>query len=114
VSGLDALSSASAVIPADVRKAGKDAEQTYRVALGFERTLLEQLTKSMSKDMVGMGSSSGTDSDSDSGDGESSGQSAATSTYTDMLPGTLADSVTSAGGLGLAHDLWLSMRSAQS
>jgi Rod binding domain-containing protein len=110
VSGLDALSSAAAVIPADVRKAGKDAEQSYRVALGFERTLLEQLTKSMSKDMVGMDSGS----DSDSGDGEDSGASAATSTYTDMLPGTLADSVTSAGGLGLAHDLWLSMRSAQS
>jgi Rod binding domain-containing protein len=110
VSGLDALSSAAAVIPADVRKAGKDAEQSYRAALGFERTLLEQLTKSMSKDMVGMDSGS----DSDSGDGEDSGASAATSTYTDMLPGTLADSVTSAGGLGLAHDLWLSMRSAQS
>jgi len=107
VSGLDALSSAAAVIPADVRKAGKDAEQSYRVALGFERTLLEQLTKSMSKDMVGMDSS-----DTDSGSG--SGESAATSTYTDMLPGTLADSVTGAGGLGLAHDLWLSMRSAQS
>ena len=111
MSGLDALSSANAMIPADVRKAGKDAEQTYRVALGFERTLLEQLTKSMAKDMVGMDSS---DSDSDSGDGENSGPSAATSAYTDMLPGTLADSVTSAGGLGLAHDLWLSMRSAQS
>jgi Rod binding domain-containing protein len=110
MSGLDALSSAAAVIPADVRKAGKDAEQSYRVALGFERTLVEQLTKSMSKDMVGMDA----DSDSDSGDGESSGGSAATSAYTDMLPGTLADSVTSAGGLGLAHDLWLSMRSAQS
>jgi Rod binding domain-containing protein len=111
VSGLDALSSASAVIPADVRAAGKDAEQTYRVALGFERTLLEQLTKPMAKDMVGMDSS---DSDSDSGDGEGSGGSAATSAYTDMLPGTLADSVTSAGGLGLAHDLFLSMRSVQS
>jgi Rod binding domain-containing protein len=110
VSGLDALSSASAVIPADVRKAGKDAEQSYRVALGFERTLLEQLTKSMSKDMVGMDSGS----DSDSGDGEGSGASAATSAYTDMLPGTLADSVEGAGGLGLAHDLWLSMRSPQS
>jgi Rod binding domain-containing protein len=109
VSGLDALSSAAAVIPADVRAAGKDAEQSYRVALGFERTLLEQLTKSMSKDMVGMDS----DSDSDSDDGEGSGGSAATSAYTDMLPGTLADSVTSAGGLGLAHDLWHSMRSAQ-
>jgi len=110
VSGLDALSSAAAVIPADVRKAGKHAEQSYRVALGFERTLVEQLTKSMSKDMVGMDSGS----DAESGDGEDSGPSAVTSTYTDMLPGTLADSVTSAGGLGLAHDLWLSMRSAQS
>jgi Rod binding domain-containing protein len=110
VSSLDALNSAAAVIPSDVRKAGTDAEQSYRVALGFERTLVEQLTKSMSKDMVGMGS----DSDSDSGDGEGSGASAATSAYTDMLPGTLADSVTGAGGLGLAHDLWLSMRSAQS
>ena len=109
MSGLDALSSAAAVIPADVRKAGNDAEQTYRVALGFERTLLEQLTKSMSKDMVGM------DEGAADGDGsEESGASAATSAYTDMLPGTLADSITSAGGLGLAHDLWLSMRSAQS
>ena len=106
ISGISSLSGAGVSIPADVRKAGKDAEQTYRVALGFERTLLEQLTKSMSKDMVGM------DSGDDSGDGEGSGGSAATSAYTDMLPGTLADSVTSAGGLGLAHDLWLSMRSA--
>jgi Rod binding domain-containing protein len=106
VSGLDALSSANAVIPADVRKAGKEAEQTYRVALGFERTLLEQLTRSMSKDMVG--------GEGDGDDGESSGASAATSAYRDMLPGTLADSVTGAGGLGLAHDLFLSMRSPQS
>jgi len=45
------------------------------------------------------------------GDGDS-GASAATSAYNDMLPGTLADAVTSAGGLGLAHDLWLKMRSA--
>jgi Rod binding domain-containing protein len=109
VSGLASVTGAGVSIPADVRKAGKDGEQLYRVALGFERTLLEQLTKSMSKDMVGMDSSSA-----DGGDSEDSGTSAATSAYTDMLPGTLADSVTGAGGLGLAHDLWLSMRSAQS
>jgi Rod binding domain-containing protein len=108
ISGISSVTGAGVAIPADVRTAGKDSEQLYRVALGFERTLTEQLTKSMSKDMVGMDASS----DDDSGDG--SGGSAATSAYTDMLPGTLADSVTSAGGLGLAHDLWLSMRSAQS
>jgi Rod binding domain-containing protein len=107
-SAISSVTGAGVAIPADVRKTGKDGEQLYRVALGFERTLVEQLTKSMSKDMVGM------DAD-DSGDGSGdSGASAATSAYTDMLPGTLADSVTSAGGLGLAHDLWLSMRSAQS
>ena len=109
ISGIASVTGPGAAIPTDVRKAGKDAEQLYRVALGFERTLVEQLTKSMSKDMVGM------DSGDESGDGsEGSGASAATSAYSDMLPGTLADSVTSSGGLGLAHDLWLSMRSAQS
>ena len=109
ISGISSVTGAGVAIPADVRTAGKDSEQLYRVALGFERTLTEQLTKSMSKDMVGM--DAGSDDD---GSGEESGGSAATSAYTDMLPGTLADSVTSAGGLGLAHDLWLSMRSAQS
>ncbi len=108
ISGISSVTGAGAAIPADVRTAGKDSEQLYRVALGFERTLLEQLTKSMSKDMVGMDSGSGDD------DAEGSGASAATSAYTDMLPGQLADSVTNAGGVGLAHDLWLSMRSAQS
>jgi Rod binding domain-containing protein len=104
ISGMSSATGAGVPIPADVRKAGGDSEQLYRVALGFERTLMEQLTKSMSKDMVGM----------DAGDSEDSSVSAATSAYTDMLPGTLADSVTNAGGLGLAHDLWLSMRSTQS
>ena len=108
ISGISSAMGAGVPIPADVRKAGEDSEQLYRVALGFERTLMEQLTKSMSKDMVGMDAG-------DSEDGsEGSGGSAATSAYTDMLPGTLADSVTNAGGLGLAHDLWLSMRSTQS
>ena len=105
MSGLDGLgpTSAPVAVPADVRAAGRDAEQTYRAALGFERSLLEQLTKSMSADMAG-----GSD---DSSDGEDSGASAATAAYRDMLPGTLADAVTGAGGLGLAHDLFLAMRS---
>ena len=107
ISGLASVTGAGTALPADVRKAGKDSEQLYRVALGFERTLLEQLTKTMTKDMTGG------DGGDDSGDG-GSGASAATSAYTDMLPGQLADSVTNAGGVGLAHDLWLSMRSAQS
>jgi Rod binding domain-containing protein len=104
--GLSSVTGAAVPIPADVRAAGKDAETTYRAALGFERQLLEQLTKSMAKDMnAGAG---------DDESGEEGGASAATSAYNDMLPGTLADAVTNAGGLGLAHDLFLSMRSATS
>ena len=106
MSGPSSLSSVTGAItmPADVRESGKQGQETYRAALGFERSLLEQLTKSMSADMAG-----GSD---DSSDGEDSGASAATSAYRDMLPGTLADAVTSAGGLGLAHQLYLTMRSA--
>jgi Rod binding domain-containing protein len=108
VSDISALSSVSGPItmPADVRKAGKDGEATYRAALGFERQMLQELTKTMSKDISG--------ANADDGSGEESGGDAATSAYNDMLPGTLADSLTSAGGLGLAHDLWLSMRSTRS
>ena len=107
MNGPSSLSVPGAItMPADVREAGKAGEETYRAALGFERQMLQELTKTMAKDLTGTGS--------DSGDGEDSGGDAATSAYGDMLPGTLADSLTSAGGLGLAHDLWLSMRSAQS
>ena len=102
MSGLEALSlnAPSVVVPADVRKAGADAEKTYRAALGFERTLLGELTKTMAKDT--------SRADGEDGDG---GADAATAAYRDMLPGTLADAVAGAGGLGLAHDLYLSMRS---
>ena len=103
ISGLSSVTGAI-TMPADVRKAGKAGEETYRAALGFERQMLQELTKTMAKDLTGTGAS-----DDSGGEGD-----AATSAYGDMLPGTLADSLTSAGGLGLAHDLWLSMRSAQS
>jgi Rod binding domain-containing protein len=102
MSGLDGIRlSAPGLIPADVRKAGKEAEQTYRAALGFERMLTEQLTKTMATASKALSGE----------DGEEGGATAATAAYRDMLPGTLADAVTSAGGLGLAHDLYLTMRS---
>ncbi|MEA2270931.1 MAG: hypothetical protein QOF29_3666 [bacterium] len=103
MSGLDLSSVTGATaIPADVRAAGPEAQETYRSALAFERVLVGELTKTMSGGAAG---ETGGD------DGEAQGESAATSAYRDMLPGIMADSVTSAGGLGLAHDLYLAMRS---
>ena len=60
-----------------------------RAALSFERQLVTQLTKQLAE--------TAKPSDED--------ESAATGTYRDMLPGTLADAVISAGGLGLAKQL---------
>jgi Rod binding domain-containing protein len=103
MSGLEGISmNAAGIVPADVRKAGKQAEETYRAALGFERMLTEQLTKTMSTSASALCGGE---------DGEEGGETAATSAYKDMLPGQLADAVTNAGGLGLAHDLYLTMRS---
>ena len=64
-------------------------DETTRAALSFERQLIAQLTKQLAE------SAKPADED----------ESAATGTYRDMLPGTLADAVISAGGLGLARQL---------
>ncbi|MEA2322570.1 MAG: hypothetical protein QOD81_2420 [Solirubrobacteraceae bacterium] len=102
MSGLDLSSVAGATaLPADVRAAGKDAQETYRSALAFERVLVGELTKTMSSASAG---ETGGD------EGEGTGESAATSAYRDMLPGIMADAVTGAGGIGLAGDLYTSMR----
>ena len=47
MSGLSNLSSVTGAItmPADVRQAGKDGEETHRAALGFERQMLQELTR---------------------------------------------------------------------
>jgi Rod binding domain-containing protein len=88
LSGLPPLP-AGTVLPADVRNASPDEQRTYRTAMAFERVLIGQLTTAMQSTVQ---------SDDDTTD-------AATKTYTDMLPGTMADALTAGGGIGLAADL---------
>jgi len=82
----------ASLLPADIRTGSADRKKSYEAALGFERMLLQQLTKSLADSAK-------------PADGEDEGADAATETYQSMLPGTLADSVVSAGGLGLARSL---------
>ncbi|HEX6458476.1 MAG TPA: rod-binding protein [Thermoleophilaceae bacterium] len=107
---VDPLSSLPVVpdtaLPADVRNGSTADKQAYQAALGFERVLLEQLTQSM-VDTTGSGDAS------DSGDGSGSSD-AVTQAYNQMLPGQLADSLTSAGGTGLADNLYRALREGQS
>jgi Rod binding domain-containing protein len=78
--------------PASTASTG--AQQEYRSAQAFERILLGQLTKAMQATVP-------TEDDSDS---------AATKTYTDMLPDQMADALSANGGIGLASDLLRSLR----
>jgi Rod binding domain-containing protein len=84
----------NSLLPADVRTGTTADKDRYKSALAFERQLVEQLTQSMADTTKAQAGSS----DADDGDGSS----AATDSYKQMLPGVMADSIMSAGGLGLA------------
>jgi Rod binding domain-containing protein len=112
---LTALSSSimPAVLPPDVRKAGAKGEQLYQAALGFEQMLTQQLTDQLAQTMQGTDGSAGSgDSSSDNPDDPSSQSifptdSSSSSMVGQMLPQALSDGITQAGGLGIAHQLYL-------
>jgi Rod binding domain-containing protein len=80
----------NALLPADVRNGSAERRKQYDAALAFERQLVGELTKALAATAA-------------PADDEST--SAATKTYRDMLPGTMADAIMSEGGLGLAMQL---------
>ncbi len=71
-----------ASLPADVRAAGPEAQQRYAAGLLFERQLTGELAKQLLRT---------------TGGGLGAGP------YAQLLPDALADSLTQAGGLGLAR-----------
>jgi Rod binding domain-containing protein len=84
----------TAMLPAEVRKAGPQAQKLYETALAFESVLTQQLTQQLTDSVQ-------------SADGDES--SSSTALVTQMLPQSLSQSVTSAGGLGLAQQLYESL-----
>jgi hypothetical protein len=103
VSGIASTSAISTTpVPADVRADGAHGRKLYDAALGFEQQLVQQLTQQLA-------ATTDSDSDSDSDDGSGGGD-AASGVIKEQLPQALADGITSAGGLGLAHDLYVAMK----
>jgi len=92
----------NATLPADIRAGTKSDQDNYKAALQFERQLVEQLTQSLSD------STKAEQGSSDSEDGSS----AATDSYKQMLPGVMADSIMSSGGLGLARTIAQNLQEA--
>jgi Rod binding domain-containing protein len=101
-----------AALPAEVRNGTKQDKKAYEAALGFERMLLGELTKSLADTAKPAGSDDGGDDSSVAGDdgGDSQTQDAASSMYMQMLPDQLADAVTAGGGLGLAQSLYQTIK----
>jgi len=89
----------NSLLPADIRNGSKTDQDNYKSGLAFERQLVEQLTQIMSD-------TTKTEDQGNADDGASDdGSSAATDSYKQMLPGVMADSIMSAGGLGLARTI---------
>jgi Rod binding domain-containing protein len=100
-----------AALPAEVRNGTKHDKKAYEAALGFERMLLGELTKSLADTAKPAGSDDGEDTNAAGADGsDSQTQDAASSMYMQMLPDQLADAVTAAGGLGLAQNLYQTIK----
>ena len=97
MSEITGIGSLPSVLPAEVRNGGKEAKEAYSAALGFERMLVKQLTKSLT-DSAALGGGE---------DGKDGGSPAA---YREMISDGIADAITQGGGIGLAGDLYKQVR----
>jgi hypothetical protein len=100
------------VLPPDVRAAGAKGEQLYKAALGFEQLLTKELTDQLAQTMQGTDAMGGSDDSSGDGSDDPSTSSifsmgGTSPVVSQMLPQALSDGITQAGGLGIAHQLYL-------
>ena len=95
-----------ATLPADVRADGAHGRKLYAAAAGFEQQLVHTLATQLAATTESEPSSSGDDEDS------SGGGDAASGLIRDQIPDALASSIASSGGLGLAHELYLAMKTS--
>ena len=96
MSEITGIQSLPAVLPAEVRNGGKEAKEAYGAALGFERMLVKQLTKSLT--------------DSSAIGGGEDGKGGSPAAYREMISDGIADAITNAGGIGLAQNLYKQVR----
>ena len=79
----------ASALPPEVREGSAEDRKAYRAALGFEQVLLTQLLK----EVEGLGVPEGTPA-----------------AYAELAPETFADALVAGGGIGLARDLYASMK----
>ena len=97
--------------PASVRNGDQKAKNAYATGVAFENVLVNQLAQQMTATVPGLdGSDDGLGGSTDSGDVSSGstggvGGSGGLGAYASLLPQTLANSITSGGGTGVAMEI---------
>jgi hypothetical protein len=99
--------------PAAIRNGDQKAKNAYQTGLAFENVLVNELAQQLAATVPGLDGSSGSDDglggSSDDGlggsSGDSSGSAGGLGAYSSLLPQTLASSIMSGGGTGIAMQI---------
>jgi hypothetical protein len=99
--------------PAAIRNGDQKAKNAYETGLAFENVLVNELAQQLAATVPGLDGSSGSDDglggSSDDGLGgassDSSGSAGGLGAYSSLLPQTLASSIMSGGGTGIAMQI---------
>jgi Rod binding domain-containing protein len=97
--------------PASVRNGDQKAKNAYATGVAFENVLVSQLAQQMTATVPGLdGSDDGLGGSTDSSDGSDGstggvGGSGGLGAYSSLLPQTLANSISSGGGTGIAMEI---------
>jgi Rod binding domain-containing protein len=100
--------------PASVRNGDQKAKNAYATGVAFENVLVSELAQQMSATVPGLdGSDDGLGGSTDSSGGSAGsagstggvGGSGGLGAYSSLLPQTLANSITSGGGTGIAMEI---------
>jgi len=103
----------AATEPAAIRNGDQKAKNAYQTGLAFENVLVNELAQQLAATVPGLDGSSGSDDglggSSDDGlggsSGDSSGSAGGLGAYSSLLPQTLASSIMSGGGTGIAMQI---------
>ncbi|HEY2321053.1 MAG TPA: hypothetical protein VGH67_22285 [Solirubrobacteraceae bacterium] len=97
--------------PASIRNGDQKAKNAYATGVAFENVLVSELAQQMTATVPGLdGSDDGLGGTTDTGDGSDGsaggvGGSGGLGAYSSLLPQTLANSISTGGGTGIAMEI---------
>jgi Rod binding domain-containing protein len=104
----------STQLPADIRTASKPDQARYSAAMQFEQMLVQNMMTQMTDSAKASASDDGGSTDDGGDDTSGGGTDAVSNSYASQMPDILSQVVTQGGGLGLARQMYDSMKQQES